>query len=61
MDCPYLNANEPQCNQQFNLCRLTQALALCTDDYERCPVYQSLTGYTQEPITPKRLREPCVA
>lgn len=42
--CPYLDANRSECAAYHNLQHLGQALGLCADRYDQCPVYRKFAA-----------------
>jgi hypothetical protein len=44
MDCPFIESDNPRCSQHLNLGHLEDAFALCTDQYDHCPVYLQTRG-----------------
>lgn len=39
MVCPFINGRERRCARNMKLDRLDYAVAVCADDFERCPVF----------------------
>ncbi len=54
--CPLLEDSDPRCAVHQSLHRLDEALTLCMDDYQRCPVYRARL-LAHEPH-PRQVAEP---
>jgi len=39
--CPFLDESDPRCAVHQSLHRLEEALTLCVDEYEDCPIYRA--------------------
>ena len=46
MECPYLEADIPDCAEVLNMEHLATVFDLCVNRYMNCPVYQRLSQAT---------------
>ncbi|NIA07669.1 MAG: hypothetical protein GWP14_08570 [Actinobacteria bacterium] len=42
MACPYIDAENRDCQRHMCLDHLSEAIAICGHEYESCPIYQRL-------------------
>ena len=46
--CPYVDAEEAQCASRLTMSRLEQAMSVCFDRYQTCPMYRRLSHRDRE-------------
>ena len=50
MTCPFIDSNNPHCNENLNMQKLDEAYELCNDHHELCPLYLQLILAQPEPV-----------
>lgn len=46
--CPYLNRDDPRCNQRLTLVHLPQAFSYCVGAYTECAVFRRFRAQSRE-------------
>ena len=49
MDCPFIDADRPECSERLNMGHINEAFGLCVSKYFLCPLYLELSRSADTP------------